>query len=284
MPPEQFLSWIVGYVIFGLFLMAGVFLFGNQELHDPWIAMLSLIYFLVQVEPLTFYEYLWKIYPGSQKFIPQEKLTGPGGPTIPFQEILFYTYRTRTIVFLPTLIMSYYGLVHTKWNYSNPIPGILEAYAYYFLFLIIRDLTGMLPFHEWMHTKAFKLHSLHHIHAKNVNVIRGSCFDVLDLLIENGTGVLLTVFAVNFIFGVPLPVFTLVFILWHDANTHNINPYTPIHLNPIMDYLLRDTLAHSLHHAIGNSNYLLCPWHHLLPGKRDADIKKYNEIMKTTVY
>jgi len=142
----------------------------------------------------------------------------------------------------------------------------------------------MLPFHKWMHEKAFYLHHIHHKNTKTVTAYSGAYFDVTDIFIENAGGIIVGTILANFLVGRPLSLLTFLLVMWHDMLIHSVNPYCPVYWNPLADYIFRGTVAHNVHHVLLNCNYLLFPFHHIFSDKRQEDIRKYNEEFGTKIY
>jgi hypothetical protein len=182
---------------------------------------------------------------------------------------------------VPAAIFSYFGLITFPWR-ENPIGVLIESYAQFLATLVLRDLFGMLPFHTWMHKKAYHLHKRHHMHTKDINAFNAAEIDFLDVFLENGIGSLLSVLLLP-LFGKTFLLPAFILFIWHDTGIHSLNPYSPVLMNPVLDYILRPTISHNLHHVLTNSHYLVLPIHHLIGNGKEKDIQLYNEKMGTQI-
>ena len=145
------------------------------------------------------------------------------------------------------------------------------------------DMVGMYIMHKWMPEYAYFLHKKHHTGKSNLGCIDCYRFDVLDLVFEFGGGVMLTCL-LKYALGMNPTVHFMSYgvALYAGINVHSANPYAIYFLNPLMDYLGRQTLCHNLHHTVQLDYYTGWPSTHFLSAKaRQEDIARYNKDMKT---
>ena len=88
----------------------------------------------------------------------------------------------------------------------------------------------------------------------------------------------------KFFLGMPPKVHFITCAFWVIMNhhAHSMNPYAVFFFNPVLDYLMRPTITHNLHHAVQRGHYIHVPWSHLFfQGSKASDIGLYNKLMKT---
>jgi len=152
---------------------------------------------------------------------------------------------------------------------------------------ILKDVFSLLPLHALMHEPQwYWLHKEHHRLQRNTQAIMAYHIDIVDFVVENMAGMFVYLFFVNrwgYLIGIPPGIHTGARILnvQMDVLIHSINPFTQVMFNPIMDLVFRCNVAHQLHHALQTKNFLFVPWHHIIPGTREKEVKEYNKIMKT---
>jgi len=159
---------------------------------------------------------------------------------------------------------------------------VLEAYAVW----LLKDITSMYFVHRWMHNipSMWWLHKYHHTYTKEMSFPLGFSFDILDLLLENASGLLFWLPIKYALTGdATLHVGVYLCVIWFDHTTHMANPHTATLLNPLLDYMFRANVNHQLHHVIINGHYTLFPGHHLLPSSRQADLDHYNKVFNTKI-
>jgi len=274
----RLISWILSYTLFLGYFSLLIYNFADRDISYNLSANLLFFAFLwIIVDLYIFYDWVWYSY-GHPSFISKAKTS----QSYFTKDLLIAAVNIRIAVFTPTIMFTYFGLMTFPWR-ENPIWVLLESYGQFIVTLILRDLFGMLPFHIWMHKKAYHLHKRHHMYTKDINVLNSAEFDILDSFLENGIGATLAVFLFQMV-GKTYLMPAYIFFMWHDIGIHSLNPYCPVLLNPILDYILRPTVSHNLHHIMINSHYIIFPVHHLFGDGRDKDIQLYNEKMDTQVF
>ena len=140
--------------------------------------------------------------------------------------------------------------------------------------------------HPWMHKpENYWMHSHHHKVGVEVQANHAFSISNLDAFIENDIGMFLFFFA-KWMLGKPISVnlFSFIAIGWHDVIIHSLNPYSILHFNPLLEYFVKPTLEHNLHHMIQKDYYVFDSFKHLIDSKQlDYDVKKYNELCRTTI-
>ena len=137
--------------------------------------------------------------------------------------------------------------------------------------------------HRWMHTKSgYFLHKDHHKGKKKFNG-QWHHIGLVDHVfgVDIGFPMLL---ALKAVLGYEPKVHYLSMMLWiiFAFQNHSMNPYTPYFFNPILDYMLRATVFHNLHHVMQHNYYRTIPWSHLISkSERCKDIDLYNKHLKT---
>jgi hypothetical protein len=201
---------------------------------------------------------------------------------------IFYVVKTRIFLFALPVVLNYYGILSIAKLPSNLIDAakfLFFCQVEAFLMGIVRDLTGMHFFHAWSHknAKAYKYHKVHHVFGVDISAWRANYFDWPDLFLENGIGVILGIVAHWALFREAFPVYTFIFLIWHDGMVHSINPWVSCYLNPVLDSFLNPTISHNLHHALLNSHYYGFPFHQLKSKGLEKDIEQYDRIFETAI-
>ena len=144
--------------------------------------------------------------------------------------------------------------------------------------------------HPWMHQREnFWIHKRHHEGNKNLCQFPGTfLFGVLDLMIEFGIGPVLGLAVKYYVFGLSHSTHLVAFMcsVWQDGNVHSLNPYTQAIGNPILDFLVKTTVLHNLHHACPHDEryMVVYQWDHITtPGAITKDLHRYNQIMDTNI-
>ena len=150
------------------------------------------------------------------------------------------------------------------------------------LFVCVGDVV-MHVGHRWMHQQAYFLHKKHHEQKQNLTMEGATHFDNVDLVIELFAGVPLAVvlkWALGFRPSVHFFSYSLFAVA--EMQIHSGNPYATFFFNPILDYSMRATIVHNLHHFVQVSYHNQIPYWHMLDKKaRSSDIALYNVHMKT---
>ena len=138
--------------------------------------------------------------------------------------------------------------------------------------------------HKWMHKKStYFLHKDHHKGLRNISIGFGLHMSLVDHFFEVGIGIPMLLFC-KAVLGHEKKIHFLSIMLWFISGfqIHSMNPYAPFSFNPVLDYFLRPTVTHNLHHALQVGYYSAVTKSHLfsLSGKR-SDIDLYNKHMGT---
>lgn len=174
----------------------------------------------------------------------------------------------------------------SKWE--DWIRPLGMAYLEFIILILLKDATSMGYFHRKMHDPKNKflcqMHQLHHSYTTNLNNINGSQIDPIDLFLENTIGPFLLVLLKSILSGQQGQISLVSFLccISSEGSNHSLNPYSVSYYFPPLDILLKGNVAHNLHHARTNGNFLSHPWHHLWQGYQQ-DVDRYNQIMKTEV-
>ncbi|CAB9525774.1 expressed unknown protein (Partial), partial [Seminavis robusta] len=206
---------------------------------------------------------------------------------------IMFVLQTAIVSICTFCIIEYHGLTYTETNKfgngSNFIWFLVaEVYLPFYTLLVLRDVVFLWPFHQLLHTKYFyHLHKTHHSIGKDAQGMHAFYIDIFDLLIENaGAPALLLAF--QYFSGSEVGFHLLVpyLLSFHDGALHSVSPYSAMYFCPILDYVLKPTIHHQLHHAIPhNKDYLLfVPYRHLIPRHRQADIAYFNKVFDTNFY
>jgi hypothetical protein len=267
----RLISWMVGYALFIGYFSLAVYYFADRDIAYSVSGTLQLLAFLwILIDSWIVNDYFWYNY-GPSSFISKEKTSKPFWS----KDTAYASAMTRLYVFGPAALFTYFGLIAFPWK-EDPIGVLIESYAQFLGTLILRDIFGMFPFHTWMHQKAYHLHKRHHSHTKDINTFNAAEIDFLDVFLENGIGSLLSIVLLP-LFGKTFLLPAFILFIWHDTGVHSLNPYSPVLMNPVLDYFLRPTISHNLHHILTNSHYVIIPVHHLIGNGREKDIQLYNE-------
>jgi len=174
--------------------------------------------------------------------------------------------------------------------YWRPISFCLHDYAEiigtFYIFQILKDI-GLIVIHKKMHESkwAYQYHKEHHTVGKNAQALMAYHVDFLDLFAENLVSPFLYAILCNCIGVNPASHFyTKSFSGFMDIQIHSANPYSITFINPILDYFVMSNVAHQIHHAVRDDNYTFIPYHHLIPGRRQKELEKYDEIMETSFF
>jgi len=160
--------------------------------------------------------------------------------------------------------------------------AFLEAYVLFFL----KDVVSLAILHRVMHWPQYMwLHKYHHRWGRDTsNFYTNFSFDLIDLLLENGSGLFLLIPLKYLLFGdMRFNLLSYMALIWIDASLHSCNPYSASTLNPLLDYVFRLNLRHRLHHALITKHFTFIPWAHVLPSHRQQDVDSYNRIMETQI-
>lgn len=194
-----------------------------------------------------------------------------------------YVFQTIGIGITNQLILTWCGLL-----YYTPITLSVETFVevilVFYILQILKDVTSLVTFHEWMHTdKAWmKYHTTHHVVGRNAQALLALHIDALDLVFENTCGILVYL-GVLYMLGLQVRAhYALIYIGgFMDVHLHSVNPYSVCLWNPLLDHVFRCNVAHQIHHACLTKNYTFIPYHHIFSSRREKDLKQYNTIMKT---
>lgn len=174
--------------------------------------------------------------------------------------------------------------------YWRPISFCFRDYAEiiftFYIFQVLKDL-GLAVIHKRMHESkwAYQYHKEHHTVGKNAQNVMAYHIDFIDLFAEN----LVSPFLYNLLckaIGVSSQshFYTVGFSAFMDIQIHSVNPYSITFMNPILDYFLMSNIAHQIHHSLQTENYMFIPYHHLIPGVRQKEQERYDEIMGTSFF
>ena len=186
-------------------------------------------------------------------------------------------------VFLSGLGLFLSGLVSFE-SIKNPkvlLQVLLESMA------VADGITDMFMVvgHKWLHEKMYFMHKKHHKESTRCLMASGtSTFDLLDMVIEFGGGVPCLIIMKKLLFGPTskLHFLTHGLVMLKGNQAHSGNPYSPVFFVPVLDYLVRVSLCHNLHHVIQSSCYSSVPHLHLSnPDARKKDIDLYNKHLQT---
>lgn len=198
-------------------------------------------------------------------------------------------------------ILSYYGLFY--WKFINTslsgfefINDSLVLYRDIYLDFTIMLITKEIQlefFHKWMHNpisyfpKSWnqaisRLHKFHHKSTTDVTLMTGFFVEFVDVILEN-LAAPIVIFVLKYYMGFDVKMNLIAFLMLviFDMHCHSVNPYTQAFYNPILDYYMKPTIAHCLHHVYPRTNHRQIPINHFWHESRNNDLKKYNFAHKT---
>jgi len=181
-------------------------------------------------------------------------------------------------------VASYFGIVH--FNYTTFTETYMKIAIEYWGITLLKDYTMMYFVHPWMHKpENYWMHKHHHLVGVEVQANHGFSISNLDAFIENDIGLFLFFFVQWLITGqISCHLASFYMVGWHDIIVHSLNPYSIVHFNPLLEYYIKPTLEHNLHHMIQRDYYVFNSFRHLFSTeRRDQDLAKYNELCKTTM-
>ena len=219
----------------------------------------------------------------------------------PTLEWLFSYLKVKIAFALAMGLLCYCDLFY--WNFINKsLKGIdflkdtLQLYCDIYIDFSIMLITKEVQlefFHNWMHhpisyfPKSWnqaisKLHKFHHKSTTDVSLMTGFFVNFLDVILEN-LAAPIVIFILKFYMGfeVKMNLISFLMLVIFDMHCHSINPYTQTFYNPILDYFMKPTIAHCLHHVYPKTNHRQIPINHFWEEDRDNDLKKYNNVHKT---
>mgnify|MGYP001186645211 FL=1 len=158
------------------------------------------------------------------------------------------------------------------------------AYIEFVFMLLIKEVQLNI-FHAWMHKrppksaidKEFKrMHSMHHRTNTNLWVLNAFYTEILDGIFENLLAPVVLI-ASKYMLGrmphINLAAFSMLVLF--DLNCHSAYPHTLCFYNPL-DFYMKPTIAHHIHHTNPNKNINQIPFHHFY--RLDKDIALYNKM------
>jgi len=172
------------------------------------------------------------------------------------------------------------------WHYDvMSLEGAAWMWFQWLVFYSWKDFFAFNIVHRMTHENYFGMyehHKEHHQGKKNLNVFNAMTIGFIDNCFESGAIALMNV-PIMWLLGWQLKMHmgSMVLTAVADVQVHSTNPYTVCWYNPFMDWIFLGTVQHNLHHAKGMGHYTVCPWHHIVPSWRSADIDDYNRIMYT---
>ena len=196
-----------------------------------------------------------------------------------YLEMLWITFQSTTIL----VIGVYYGLLHL--SYTTFLKTYMEVTLEYWIMALLKDYTSMYFLHPWMHKpQNYWLHKHHHLVGVEVQANHAYSIDSLDAFLENQIALFIYGFAKWVIYGnLEIHFAAFIFLGLHDVFVHSLNPYSPVHYSPFLEYFQKINLEHNLHHMIQKDYSVFDSFRHLFDLKtRDQDLAKYNELCKTT--
>ena len=185
-----------------------------------------------------------------------------------------------------TGILTNMGLFHLDWDSENPINSVVAVMGQYYAIALLKDNTSMRFLHPLMHTSWSHIHMEHHMAKKELRVLTTFHGDWIDLLLETAGGpIFYLLFAYMVGLNVSVHLISWFGIVWMDINSHSVNPHTVVFWFPPLDYALKATIAHSLHHIYPHSDkyMMFIPFRHLDRQLLDQDIQSYNNELGTSV-
>jgi hypothetical protein len=195
-----------------------------------------------------------------------------------------------SLAFLTYCKLIYWETMFTNLNSSIKIIG--QIYLDTYILIISKELQ-LEFFHKSMHEnnnilskffnkKLKQIHKLHHTTKTNLWTLNAFYVEIPDSIMES-LAAPFVLFGFKYYMGHQLHLHLgsfLMFVIF-DLHCHSANPYTQALYNPILDYFLKPTISHSLHHTFPATNYRQIPLHHFSYEKRIEDLNKYNKVHKT---
>ena len=190
----------------------------------------------------------------------------------------------------------YWKFINTSLIGIDFLKDSLQLYCHIYYDFLIMLLTKEIQlefFHNWMHNKISdfpkswnqaisKLHKLHHKSTTDVTLMSGFFVNLIDVILEN-LAAPIVIFLIKFYIGfeVKMNLISFLMLVIFDMHCHSVNPYTQAFYNPILDYYMKPTIAHCLHHVYPKTNIRQIPINHFWIENRNSDLKKYNNAHKT---
>lgn len=119
-----------------------------------------------------------------------------------------------------------------------------------YIMWLLKDAVSLAVIHRILHKKRyFHLHEFHHRWSKNTNTLNTNfAFDVVDVLLENGSGIALLIPLKYLLFGdYSFNLLSYVVVIWIDHSLHSANPYSGAFLNPVLDTIFRANVRLNSH-------------------------------------
>jgi len=200
-------------------------------------------------------------------------------------ENIYYFVKIPVLLVTSIGIGAYLGVLHFR------VGGVLSTAAVlsfeYWAIGLIKDNVCLRLFHHWMHLPNMHwTHKTHHVSTRSMNLFNAYAVDYIDVIIENLCAVVIGVLLNKVLFGVAeMHLGTFFFLLWTDATIHSANPWGVSVFNPILDYYMKPTICHSLHHAEPSrpKHFTFYPWSHLWGTSMAQDVAEYNRLLGTHV-
>jgi hypothetical protein len=195
-------------------------------------------------------------------------------------ELIYYILRTGSTLALASCAQTYIGMYSMEWE---GFPTILRIYGEFIVIGLLKDIFSMHFLHQIMHSpKFYSLHKFHHKIKKDTTAINLFFFDTPDLIIENAIGPAIFCFVKHLLgFGTQVHFMAYGLLIFFDQMCHSCNPYTAVYFNPILDFIMKPSINHQLHHILNSGHFALHPVHHFVPALRRADIDQYNSALNT---
>jgi len=192
----------------------------------------------------------------------------------------------KIVVFLTVVssTMNVLGLAYWKFELSSDF--ILTYFFEGYCIWLLKDFFSLGLLHKLLHTpKYYYLHKLHHKWTKDTsNLYTNYYFDLLDIVLENAAGLFFYIPLKYLVTGsFRFNLYSYLLVVWIDHTLHSCNPYSSCFLNPLLDFVFRANIRHSLHHTVINDYFLFMPWSHIFPSTKRAEIENYNKLHKTDV-
>ena len=219
----------------------------------------------------------------------------------PTLEWLFSYLKVKFAFAFAMGILSNNGLFYWKFL-NNELLGVeflkdtlllyFDIYIDFMIMLLTKEIQLEI-FHNWMHNpisyfprswnqSISKLHKFHHKSTTDVTLMSGFFVDLFDVVLENlAAPVVIFIFKYFSGFEVKMNLISFLMLVIFDMHCHSVNPCTQAFYNPILDYFMKPTIAHSLHHVYPTTNHRQLPFNHFWEKNRNNDLKKYNNAHKT---